>query len=153
MLLRLAELFSLLLTALLSGMYLAPWAALSRSMHTFTPEVFLAVVGRLNRNMAPVMTALLPLTLLSLLAVTLLAFGHAPLLAWTGLAALLLTALTLAVTMGIEVPIVQQIVTWTASSLPENWRQLRDRWGHFHLYRIVPAVLGLALLAVGVVFS
>ena len=153
MMLELAELLSLLLTALLTGMYLAPWVALSRSMHTFTPEVFLAVVGRLNRNMAPFMTVLLPLTLLSLLSVTLLACGHAPLLAWTGLANLLLSALTLAVTVGIEVPIVQQIVTWTASGMPENWRQLRDRWVHFHLYRIVPAALGLVLLAVGVVFS
>jgi hypothetical protein len=59
---------------------------------------------------------------------------------------------TLIVTLVVEVPIVKQMDTWMASTLPDNWQELRDRWGAFHLLRIVPAVAGLILLLVGVIF-
>jgi len=52
----------------------------------------------------------------------------------------------------VEVPIVQQIVTWTPSTLPENWRQLRDRWMRFHVIRVVAGVASLIFLVVAAIF-
>ena len=41
-------------------------------MKTFGPEVFLEIVDRMNRNMAPVMTVLMPGTMLSIIPLLLL---------------------------------------------------------------------------------
>jgi hypothetical protein len=54
--------------------------------------------------------------------------------------------------MLVEVPIVKQIETWAVSTLPDNWQHLRDRWGAFHVIRIVASIAGLVLLVVGAIF-
>lgn len=58
MILKTFELVSIVLSALVGGMYWGPWLALSRSLNTLKPEVFLDVVDRLNRNMAGLLTRL-----------------------------------------------------------------------------------------------
>ena len=72
------ELISIVSSALMAGMFYGPWAALSRSMSTFTPEVFLAIVDRMNRNMAPVMTVLMPAALLAMIPVLIGSYGVYP---------------------------------------------------------------------------
>ena len=67
-------------------------------------------------------------------------------------AALLLFLLALLVTVVVEVPIVQQIVAWTPSTIPGNWRQLRDRWMRFHVIRVVAGIGSLVLLLVAALF-
>ena len=51
--LKIGELISIVLSVLVGGMYWGPWLALSRSMRTFKPEVFLDIVDRMNRNVDP----------------------------------------------------------------------------------------------------
>lgn len=142
---------SIVLVALVVGVYWGPWIALTRTIATFEPAVLLPLVARLSANLAPVMTVLMPLALLSTLAVVVVAaFGHPVTLILTG-AAFVLLALTLVVTMVVEVPIVKAIETWTPATLPDDWRARRDRWVSFHLLRVIPGVLALALLAVAAV--
>ncbi len=74
------EVISIVLSALVAGMFHGPWVALSRSMRTFTPDVFLVIVDRMNRNMAPVMTVLMPAAVLSIVPVLLLSYHERP---WT----------------------------------------------------------------------
>ena len=106
------ELISIVLAALTAGMFHGPWIALSRSMRTFTPEVFLAIVDRMNRNMAPVMTVLMPATLLAIIPVMLLSYHVQPKTFYLSAAAFVLFIVALLVTVFIEVPIVEQIATW-----------------------------------------
>jgi uncharacterized membrane protein len=152
MVLKLFELASIVLLMIVGGLFWGPWVALSRSMATFEPEVFLAIVKRMNRNMEPVMTILMPVALASTLPVLVLSFQkHIPTFYLT-LASLIFFLVTLIVTLNVEVPIVKRMDTWTASTLPDNWQELRDRWGAFHLLRVVPAIAGLILLLVGSIF-
>ncbi len=144
------QLISIVLSALVAGMFHGPWIALSRSMRTFTPEVFLAIVDRMNRNMAPVMTVLMPATLLSIIPVLLISY-HQPTF-WLNAAAFLLFIVALLVTVFIEVPIVEKIVTWTIPTLPANWQQLRDRWMRFHVVRVIAGLTSLVLLVVAAIF-
>jgi uncharacterized membrane protein len=146
------QLTSILLSALVAGMFYGPWAALSRSMETFTPEVFLAIVDRMNRNMAPVMTVLMPASLLSIIPVLLLSFRSHPATFYLNLIAFALFIVALLVTIFIEVPIVQQIATWTISTLPANWQQVRDRWIKFHVLRVLAGLAGLVLLVIAAIF-
>jgi len=59
-------------------------------MKTFAPEVFLAIVDRMNSNMAPVMTVLMPGTMLSIIPVLLLSYHARPMVFYFSAAALLL---------------------------------------------------------------
>ena len=66
--------------------------------------------------------------------------------------ALLLFLIALLVTVVVEVPIVQRIVKWTPSTLPENWQQVRDRWMRFHVLRVIAGMASLIFLVVAVIF-
>jgi hypothetical protein len=149
--LRIWEVISIFLSASVAGMFFGPWVALTRTIGAFPPNVLIAIVSRMNRNMAPVMTVLLPAALLSMIPVLLISHDARPCTFYLTLAAFALFVVSLLVTMIVEVPIVKQIETWTVSSLPGNWQLLRDRWGAFHVVRIVAGISGFVLLLVGAV--
>jgi uncharacterized membrane protein len=151
MALKVSEIVSIVLLAFVGGLYWGPWVALTRSIGTFSSEALLAVVKRMSRNMAPVMTVLMPVALLSTVPVLVLSFDNRPHTFYLTLVALALFIVTLIVTLTVEVPIVTKMESWTPSTIPENWEQLRDRWGSFHLLRIVPAIAGLILLIIGAI--
>jgi uncharacterized membrane protein len=151
MALKISEIVSIVLLAFVGGLYWGPWMALTRSIGTFSSEVLLVVVKRMSRNMAPVMTVLMPVALLSTVPVLILSFDNRPHAFYLTLVALALFIVTLIVTLTVEVPIVTKMESWTPSTIPENWEQLRDRWGSFHLLRIVPAIAGLILLIIGAI--
>jgi uncharacterized membrane protein len=146
------QLISIILSAFVAGMFHGPWVALSRSMKTFTPDVFLAIVDRMNRNMAPVMTVLMPATLLSIIPVLLLSYNQRPSVFYLNATSLALFIIALVVTVFIEVPIVQEIVTWKVTTLPGNWQQLRDRWTKFHVIRVITGLASLILLVIAAIF-
>jgi uncharacterized membrane protein len=147
--LRIWEVISILLSASVAGMFFGPWIALTRTIGVFAPDVFIAIVRRMNRNMAPVMTALMPAALLSTIPVLLASYGARPWTFYMALTALALLIVSLLVTVIVEVPIVRQVETWTPSSLPGDWQCLRDRWGAFHVVRVVAGISGFVLLLVG----
>jgi uncharacterized membrane protein len=146
------ELISIVLSALVAGMFHGPWVALSRSMSSFAPEVFLAIVDRMNRNMAPVMTVLMPAALLSIIPVMLLSYRTQPLTFYLSAAAFVLFIVAVLVTVVVEAPIVEEIVTWKVSTLPGNWEEIRDRWTRFHIIRVVAGLVSVVLLVVGAIF-
>jgi hypothetical protein len=152
MTLKIFELASIVLSALVGGMYWGPWLALTRSIDTFKPAVFLDVVDRLNGNMAGLMTVLTPLGLVSIIPVLILSHTRRPVTFYLNLAGFCSFAVALLVTVLIEVPIVKQITGWTAATLPGNWTQLRDRWSSFHIVRVVAGVAGVALPVAGAIF-
>jgi hypothetical protein len=149
MTLKIWELISIILSAVVGGMYWGPWLALSRSMNTFKPDVFLDVVDRMNRNMAGLMTALVPLALLSIPPVLFFSYNRRPRTFYLNLMGFAVFIVALVVTV---LPIVKRIVTWTVGTLPGNWQQERDRWGAFHIIRVVAGIGGLVLLVAGAIF-
>ncbi|MEU7861415.1 anthrone oxygenase family protein [Nonomuraea sp. NPDC049141] len=144
------ELVSVLLSALVVGVFWGPWLALSRSMAHFEAAVFLAIAHRMNRNLATPMTVLMPLALASIVPVLFLSYGKQGF--YLALVALALLVVALLVTVAVEVPIVKQIATWTVSTLPDDWQRLRDRWVSFHIVRVVAGIAGLAFLVAAAIF-
>ena len=78
MLLKIFELTSIFPLTLVSGIYWGPWLAITRSINTFEPSVFLLIVNRLYRNMETLMTILMPLAILSTLPVLIITFNNEP---------------------------------------------------------------------------
>jgi uncharacterized membrane protein len=151
--LKVWELISIMLAALVAGVFWGPWVGLTRSIATFNPEAFLAIGDRLNQNLEPLMTVLMPTTLLSMVPVLLASYNSHPRTFYSTLAALVLFVVALLVTVVIEVPIAKQIKSWTLSTLPDNWQQLRDRWASVHIIRVVSGLVGLALLVAGALYA
>lgn len=144
------QVISIVLSALVMGVFWGPWVGLTGSIATFEPAAFLAIVKRLSKNLAPVMTILMPTALASMVPVLIFAFnGRRPMTFYLTLVAFGCFAVALIVTITTEVPIVKQIESWTTSTLPENWEHLRDKWVSFHLLRVISAIAGLTLLVVG----
>jgi uncharacterized membrane protein len=152
MTLKIWEWISIILAAMVSGIFCGPWAALSRSMKTFGPEVFLAIGHRLVKNVAPIMTILMPAALLSILPVLFISYNERPSTFYAFSAGFVLFIVALLVTLSIEVPISTQLAIWTVTTLPDNWQQLRDRWGAFHVVRVLVSIVGLGLLVGGAIF-
>jgi hypothetical protein len=152
MTLKICELVNIVLSAVVCGMYWGPWLALSRSIDTFKPEVFLDVVDRLNANMAGLMTVLTPVGLLSIVPVLVLSYSGRQATFFFNLAGFIAFLIALLVTVLIEVPIVRQITGWTVATLLANWTQLRDRWSSFHIVRVVAGIGGVGLLVAGAIF-
>jgi uncharacterized membrane protein len=150
--LRLLDVLAITLAALVLGVFWGPWLALTRSIRTLAPDVFLVVVHRLDKNLGGIMGVLFPVTMVSLIAVSVLSFGH-PVAFWLSVAAFVLFLVALVVTAVIEVPIVKQIRAWTTRTMPPNWEALRDRWVSFHLLRVIPGMVGLVLLVAGALWQ
>jgi len=148
-----AELLSIVLNALVMGVFWGPWVALTRSLATFEPSVFLAIGHRLYLNLAPLMTVLMPLALLSTAPTLVLSYGNQPTTFAATLAGTALFVVALVVTLAVEKPIAVQVKTWSMTTIPANWQQLRDRWASVHIIRVVAGVLGLGLLVAGAIYG
>jgi hypothetical protein len=102
MTLKIWEWISIILAAMVSGMFCGPWVALSRSMKTFGPEVFLAIGHRLVKNVGPVMTILMPAALLSILPVLITSYSARPSTFYAFSAGFVLFIVALLVTLRFE---------------------------------------------------
>lgn len=151
MLLKTFEVVDIVLAALVAGVFWGPWVGLTRSIADFEPATFLVIGRRLNANLGPLMTVLMPLTLLAIVPTLVLSFGTLT-FALTS-AGLVSFVVAIVVTVVIEVPIAEQVKSWTPTSLPENWRGLRDRWARVHVVRVAAGIAGLACIAAGAVFG
>jgi uncharacterized membrane protein len=149
-LLFLAALFALLLVC---GVFWGLYFALSRSYQVFTPaelaKIARTIVANLEvpmRNIAMICLALVGLSV----------FFYPDKSSWFfyGLiASLLLITGSLVITTAIEVPINNQVITWTDDNKPANWEQLRSRWQYFNVVRTILALLSFVLFAAAVTLN
>ena len=105
-------------------------------MGRLSPETFVTVGHEMIRNLGVPMAILLPLALLSALVTLALQWSGGRTAAfWWMAAGFLLMVAGLVITLAVEVPIDNQIETWTAATLPGNWRSIQARWELWHTIR------------------
>ena len=133
---RAAQATTIVLFALVMGVFWGTWFSLSRTMDRLSPETFLAVGHEMIRNLGVPMAILLPFSLLSAL-ITLGLLWRRPRTAafWWLLGGFLLMVAALVITLAVEVPIDNRIETWTVATLPADWRSIQSRWELFHTLR------------------
>src|SRR5215216_499249 len=133
---RAVQATTIVLFALVMGVFWGTWFSLSRTMGQLSAETFLAVGHQMIRNLGLPMAILLPLALLSaLVTLALLWPGGRTAAFWWMAAGLLLMVAALVITLAVEVPIDNQIQDWTAATLPADWRRIQSRWELFHTIR------------------
>src|SRR5262245_15609411 len=119
-------------------------------MAEITPGTFLEVGHLMIANLGAPMSVLMPAALLSALVLCVLLFrGRQPRASLFAGLALILMAVALVITLGVNVPIDRQIQSWTMVVLPPDWQGIRDRWEFYHGFRTSVSLMALACLLVG----
>jgi uncharacterized membrane protein len=149
---RAAQATTIVLFALVMGVFWGTWFSLSRTMSRLSAETFVAVGHEMIRNLGVPMAILLPLSLLSALVTLALLWQGARGAAFSWLlAGFLLMVAALVITLAIEVPIDNKIEAWTVATLPGDWRSIQSRWESFHTIRTflsIAAVVAATISAV-----
>jgi len=139
----------LVLVMLVTGVFWGTWFTLTRSLDQFPPDNFIRIGKTIIANVAWPMRILMPLTLVMLLWLSWTSRRQRP-ISYFFLGSLVLMVITLIITVGVEVPIDNQIKTWTTETLPADWMDLRLRWNQFHTMRTVTSLLSFILVSLGV---
>jgi uncharacterized membrane protein len=140
---RAAQATTIVLFALVMGVFWGTWFSLSRTMERLSADTFVAVGHQMIRNLGGPMALLLPLALLSALVTLALLWPDRGAAFWWMAAGFLLMVAALVLTLAVEVPIDNQIQDWTAATLPGDWRSIQSRWELFHTLRTFASIAAL----------
>jgi len=149
--LKALEFTGLMLAALVTGVFWGTWFTLTRSLENFSPAEFIHIGKTIIANVAVPMRILMPATLLVMLFIVWQTFRTTKLSFYLYCLSFLLMLVTLIITVGVEVPIDNQIKTWTARSIPSTWQSLRHTWSLFHSLRTFTSIASLGLFALGMI--
>lgn len=140
---------NLILVMLVTGVFWGTWFTLTRSLDVFPADNFIRIGKAIISNVAWPMRILMPGTLLCLLWLCVITAKVRPSFYFIA-GAFFLMVITLLITVTVEVPIDNQIKTWTAGTVPDNWTALREKWGAFHALRTVTSVLSFIFMSIGI---
>ena len=128
MLVKLAQFLNIMLYVLVAGVMWGTWLSLGRTMTRYDATTFLADGKHMISNLATVMAVLMISAAALGLAVVVMLFRRRHNAAGSlTLAGLVLMLAVIAVTLTVEVPIDNQITTWTTATLPTDWQNIRAR--------------------------
>jgi uncharacterized membrane protein len=145
MIVKLAQFVYIMLYALVAGVLWGTWLSLARTMTQYDATIFLADGQHMIDNLATIMRILMISTgVIGLVVVIALFMRRSTTAAWLALASLLLLAAVIVVTLAVNVPIDNKIKTWTLTTLPSDWQDIRARWADFHTLRTFLSLAGLA---------
>ncbi len=138
----------------MAGIHLSGMFGFNPALRSLDGATYLAVKQAADREFPKVAKPLLLTTLAATVAfvVTAAAQGRmiVTVLAVVGLLALISV---LASILRGDIPINQEIATWTAATLPASWVQTRHRWETFFVVRTLANLVAVAVLASAAVLA
>lgn len=149
--LKATEFIGLLLTSLVTGVFWGTWFTLTRSLNDFAPAEFIHIGKTIIANVGMPMRIIMPTTLLFILLAMWQSRRFYKSSFYLYITAFLLMVVTLIITVAVEVPIDNQISTWTADTIPGNWRSLRAEWERFHTIRTFISIGSLCFFVLGII--
>ena len=130
--------------------FLGTWFTLTRSLQNFSSSEFIHIGKTIIANVALPMRIIMPATLIVMLLALWQSFGVDKPAFYLYAVSFLLMILTLIITVSVEVPIDNQIKTWTENNVPNSWQNLRQTWDKFHTIRTFSSIASLAFFALGI---
>jgi len=134
---------------LVTGVFWGTWFTLTRSLSDFSPGEFIHIGQTIIANVAIPMGILMPATLFFLLWSMWITYNKSRPAFYLYAMSFLLMVVTLIITVAVEVPIDNQIKTWTVNTIPENWKSLRQTWDEFHTARTFTSIASFAFYVSG----
>ena len=120
-------------------------------MYELPPEIFITIGKQIMQNVAIPMSIIMPASLLGLIILLIGSWKTKSVYFYCILTTLILFILVLIITVAIEVPIDNQIRTWTVTTIPSNWKDIRERWEFFHTVRTFASLTGIAFFMIALV--
>ena len=144
---KLFQFITLLLLMLITGLFWGTWFAISRSIENFSAAEFIHIGKVIIKNVANPMRVIMPLCIL-LMAVSLWLYPEKRSVSfYLIVTSFVLLIVTLIITVGIEVPIDNQIKTWSPETVPSDWTAIRSRWQFFHTIRTFTSLVSFSLFS------
>lgn len=140
-----------ILLVLITGIFWGTWFSLSRTMNSLSPEIFIIIGKEIMRNVAVTMSLIMPASIVGLVILLIWSWKIKSVYFYCMAAALILFIVVLIITLAVEVPIDNQIKTWTIASIPVDWKDIRDRWEWYHTIRTFVALGCILLLLSGLI--
>ena len=147
---RLIYFAALFLLMLITGVFWGTWFTLTRSLENFSANEFIHMGKVIISNVAVPMAIIMPAGILFIASSLWLYRPKKSTGFYFGLVSFILIIIVLVVTLSILVPIDNQIKQWTASTIPEDWQQIRSKWDIFHTLRTFASLLSFALFSVAI---
>lgn len=138
---------TIMATSLVMGVLWGTWFTLSQTIDKASPVVFLGIGKMSIANLAVPMRILMPLSIMSILALLFVTIRKKMRYWWLIAAALVCMLGVIISTLAIAVPIDNQIKTWTVQTLPVDWTAQRDRWEMAHTIRTFLSIGAVSALA------
>ena len=149
---RISQFINIMLFALVAGVFWGTWLSLANSALSFGASTFLDVGKAMIANLAPTMPYFVILSLLSSLPVLYLQYRQKTKGGYFTLIGFLLMVTATITTLTINVPIDNEIKTWTISTIPANWREIWAHWAALHTFRTFVSLGALAFAVLGALF-
>ena len=131
---------TVVLLMLVTGVFWGTWFTLTRSLDDFSGAKFIHIGKTIIANVAVPMSIIMPATLLFLLLSMWSSYKTSRTVFRLYTLSFVLMVVTLIITIAVEVPIDNQINTWTAETIPGNWVSLRNTWNKFHTIRTFTSI-------------
>lgn len=138
---------ALFLIVLTTGVFWGTWITMTRSIQEFSAEEFIHIGKVIIANVAGPMRIIMPLCIAMVALSTWKFYREKPAGFYPAVGALVLMIVTLLITVLIEVPIDDQIKTWTAETVPDNWIILREKWSFYHATRTFTSLASFGFFA------
>jgi uncharacterized membrane protein len=140
-----------MILVLVTGVFWGSWFSLSRIMHTFSVETFIAIEKQMIQYVAVGMNIMMTLGIIGVLALLFMAGKRKKTHLYWLLSTLILFVVALLITVFIQLPVDNQIKTWTADSMPTDWQGIRDRWQFYNTSRTFISLVGIACYLMAVI--
>jgi uncharacterized membrane protein len=144
------QLITGLLLILVTGLFWGTWFSLSRTMYELSPEIFIAIGKQIIKNVALPMSIIMPASIIGLLTLFIRSWKTKSIYFYCIFITLLLFIIALIITVAVEVPMDNQIKTWSAATRPFNWQYIRNRWEHYHTIRTFVSLSGMVFFLVAI---
>ena len=144
MTISLIRFINLILAALLAGASFGIWVGLNPTAYSLA--TYLEQQQHLVRSLNVLMVSLVVAATLVTIASAWLQRGNKAVFVTLLIAAACFASCIFISRFG-NLPIQNEMLTWRADALPDNWTSLRDQWWSFHIMRTIAELIALVLVA------
>jgi len=148
---KLTQLLTLCLLLLLTGIFWGNWFSISRSFGAFSLPEYTHMAKTINQNLEIPMRFISISSIIFMCLSTGLYSRKRSSEFYFGIVSIVFILIAILITLVVEVPINNQVITWTQVSAPSNWEIIRDRWQSFNIIRTFAALAGFGFFAASII--
>jgi uncharacterized membrane protein len=147
---KIIQFAALFLLMLVVGVFWGNWFSFSRSYDVFSVDELNHIAKTIIRNLA------VPMRFISMACIVMMSLSAYFIPQkrskefYFNLFAIAFILVTLLITIIVEVPINDQVITWTTSTAPSDWKEILDRWLYFNKIRTAAALISFALFTAAI---